>query len=209
MIEFNSIILLSRNAGTVRKGVLSNEQAFIELRSEDAERMSQADRHYGRRGNLQRIHDRFRHGLRFFAVEEAGQLVAWFWVVHAVPRYFDEMCWLIDLQATHVWARDAFVAPTHRGRRVLTAMMDLASVLDERPLCYLSDVSASNWISLRAHKALGFEKIATVRSLAIGTRLVLRSRPPACLPQPQAIRPARCWLWLTAEEHEWHRAHIA
>lgn len=209
MIELNSIVLLSRSAGTVRKGVLSCDQAFIELHVEDVERISQAERHYGRRGDLQRIRDRFRHGLRLFAVQEDQQLVAWFWVVHAMPRYFDEMCWLIDLQATHVWGRDAFVAPSHRGRRVLAAMMDLASVLDERPLCFLSDVSASNWISLRAHKALGFEKIATVRSLAIGKRLLLRSRPPACLPQPQAIRPAKRWLWLSAEECEWHRAHIA
>jgi GNAT superfamily N-acetyltransferase len=209
MIELNSIVLLSRNAGTVRKAVLSDGQSFIELRAEDAERISRADRHYGRRGDLKRIRDRFRHGLRLFAVEEGGQLVAWFWVVHAAPRYFDEMCWMIDLQATHVWARDAFVAPSHRGRRVLTAMMDLASVLDERPLCYLSDVSASNWISLRAHKALGFEKIATAWSLAIGKRLLIRSRPPACLPQPHAIRPGRRCLWLTPEEYEWHRAHIA
>jgi GNAT superfamily N-acetyltransferase len=209
MIDFNAIILLSRKAGTVRMASLSAGQSFIELRVEDATRIAQADRHYGRRGNLQRINDRFHHGLRFFAVEEAGQLVAWFWVVHAAPRYFDEMCWLIDLQATHVWARDAFVAPSHRGQRVLTAMMDLASVLDERPMCYLSDVSASNWISLRAHKALGFEKIATVRSLAIGKRLVLRSRPPDCLPPPRAIRPGKRCLWLTAEEYAWHRAHIA
>ncbi len=209
MIDFNAIILLGRNPGFVREAVLADDQRFIELHAEDAERISQAERRYGRRGDLSRILGRFGHGLRFFAVEEAQGLVAWFWVAHACPRYFDEMCWLVDLEATHVWARDAFVAPDRRGRRLLTAMMDLAGVLDERPMRYLSDVSASNFISLRAHKALGFEKLATVRSLALGKRLLISSRPPDCIPQPRAIRPERRVLWLSPQEQEGHRAHIA
>jgi L-amino acid N-acyltransferase YncA len=209
MIEFNSIVVLSRAAGTENKGCLAEDQRFIELHVQDAERISHADRCHGRRGDIGRIKDRFRQGLRYFAIEEEQGLVAWFWVVHAGPRYLDEMCWLIELQATHVWARDAFVAPSHRGRRLLMVMMELASVLDGRPVTYLSDVSQSNWISLRAHKSLGFEKIATVRSLSIGKRLLFRSLPPACLPHPQAIRPTRRLLWLTNQECEWHRAHIA
>ncbi len=209
MIDFNSIVVLSRAAGTENKGCLAGDQQFIELHAKDAERISHADRRHGRRGDMGRIKDRFRKGLRYFAIEEKEDLVAWFWVVHAVPRYLDEMCWLIDLQATHVWARDAFVVPSHRGRRLLIVMMEAASVLDGRPVTYLSDVSESNLTSLRAHKSLGFKRIATVRSLAIGKHLLLRSLPPACLPQPQAIRPARRLLWLSDEEYEWHRAHIA
>jgi GNAT superfamily N-acetyltransferase len=209
MIDFNAIVLLGRDPGFVRDAVLTADQRFIELRVEDAERISQADRHYGRRGDMTRILGRFGHGLRYFAVEEQQGLVAWFWVAHACPRYLDEMCWLLDLEATHAWARDAFVAPHRRGRRLLTAMMDLAGRVDERPMRYLSDVSASNWISLRAHKALGFQRLVTVRSLAVGKRLLIRSLPPACIPQPTAIRPERRVLWLSREEREWHRAHIA
>lgn len=209
MIEFNSIVVLSRDAGTEHKGSLADGQQFIELRVQDAGRISHADRCHGRRGVMDRIHHRFRQGMRYFAIEEGESLVAWFWVVHAAPRYLDEMCWMIQLQATHVWARDAFVAPSHRGRRLLMVMMERASVLDGRPVTYLSDVSESNWISLRAHMSLGFKKIATVRSLAIGKRLLLRSLPPACLLQPQAIRPMQRLLWLSDEEYDWHRAHIA
>jgi GNAT superfamily N-acetyltransferase len=209
MIELNSIVVLSRPAGTERKGSLADGQAFIELHLEDAARISDADRRHGRRGDIERITNRFRHGMRYFAIEEAQGIVAWFWVVHGGPRYLDEMCWLIQLQATHVWARDAFVAPSHRGRRLLMVMMELASVLDGRPVTYLSDVSQSNFVSLRAHRSLGFEKIATIRSLAIGKHLLLRNRPPACLPQPQAIRPAQRLIRLTEEEYAWHKAHIA
>ncbi|MEO6102107.1 MAG: hypothetical protein ABIP44_00520 [Pseudoxanthomonas sp.] len=209
MIEFNAIVLLGRNPGFVRETVLTADQRFIELHAEDAERVAREDRRYGRRGDMGRILARFGHGLRLFAVEEEQGLVAWFWMAHACPRYFDEMCWLMDMQATHVWARNAFVAPERRGRRLLTAMMDLAGTLEKRPMRYLSDVSASNWISLRAHRALGFEKLATVRSLALGKRLLIRSRPPACIPYPSAIRPEQRVLWLSEEEQRWHRAHIA
>ena len=192
MIEFNAIVLLGRDPGFVREAALTGDQRFIELRVEDAERISRADRSYGRRGDLARIRDRFAHGLRFFAVEDAQGLVAWFWVAH-----------------THAWGRDAFVAPERRGRKMLTAMMDLAATLDERPVRYLSDVSASNFISLRAHRSLGFKRLATVGSLAVGRRLLIRSLPPACIPQPSAIRPDRRVLWLSPQEREWHRAHIA
>ena len=209
MIEFNAIVLLGRDPGFVREAPLTPDQRFIELRVADAQRISREDRRYGRRGDMARILARFGHGLRLFAVEEEQGLVAWFWVAHNCPRYFDEMGWLVDLGVDHAWGRDAFVAPERRGRKVLTAMMDLAATLDERPVRYLSDVSASNFISLRAHKSLGFKRLATVRSLALGNRLLIRSRPPACIPQPGAIRPERRVLWLTPQEQEWHRAHIA
>lgn len=209
MIEFNAIVLLGRDSGFVRETALTGDQRFIELRAEDAERISRADRRYGRRGDLSRIRDRFRHGLRYFAIEEEQGLVAWFWMAHNCPRYFDELCWLLDLGAAHAWGRDAFVAPERRGRKILSAMMDLAAALEERPVRYLSDVSASNFVSLRAHKSLGFKRLATVRSLAVGKRLLIRSLPPACIPQPGAIRPERRVLWLSPQEREWHRAHIA
>lgn len=209
MIEFNAIVLLGRNPGFVREAVLAQDQRFIELHAEDADRVSREDRRYGRRGDMDRILARFGHGLRLFAVEEEQGLVAWFWVAHACPRYFDEMCWLVEMGATHAWARDAFVAPQRRGRRLLTAMMDLARTVDERPMRYLSDVSASNWVSLRAHRALGFEKLATVRSLAVGKRLLVRSLPPACIPYPRGIRPEHRVLWLSDEERQWHSEHIA
>lgn len=209
MIEFNTIVLLSRTAGVMPPKVLAPEQRFIELRTEDAERISQADRHYGRRGDMARIQRRFQHGLRYFAIEEGEGLVAWFWVAHAVPRYFDEMRWMIDLDNTQAWGRDAFVSPERRGQRLLAALMDNACTLDSGPQHFLSDVDASNQPSLHAHEKMGFQKIAIVRSLAIGKRLLLRGRPPEGFPAPQALRPSQRVLWMSEREYAWHRERIA
>ena len=88
-------------------------------------------------------------------------------------------------------------------------MMDTAAAVDRRPKFFISDVSAGNFLSLRAHAALGFRRLATVQSLAIGRRLLWRGRPPACLPEPVGLRMERRWLWLGAEELAWHREQIA
>lgn len=209
MIDFNAIVLLGREPGTVSKAALGADQRFVELRMEDAARISEADRAYGRRGDLARIKRRFDHGLRYFAIEEPRGLIGWFWVAHDCPRYLDELCWKFDLDATHAWARDAFMAPDRRGRRLLSVLMDTAARVDDRPARYLSDVSMSNVISLRAHKALGFERLATVRALAIGSRLVLRSLPPSNLLAPVALRTSRRVLWMSREELAWHQDNIA
>ena len=209
MIELNTIVLLSRTAGVMPPKVLAEGQRFIELRAEDAERISQADRRFGRRGDMTRIQRRFQHGLRYFAIEEDEGLVAWFWVAHAVPRYFDEMRWMIDLDNTQAWGRDAFVSPERRGQRLLAALMDNACTLDSGPQLFLSDVDASNQPSLRAHEKMGFRKIATVRSLSIGKRLLLRGLPPQGFPAPQALRPAQRALWMSREEVAWHCGQFA
>lgn len=211
MIEWNRIVLLGRQAGDVALTRLQEGQRFLELHAADVERISAADRAHGRRGDHGRILRRFEHGLRYFAVEEDRGLIAWFWVVHGVPRYFDEMAWKLPLDKRHVWGRDAYVAPDRRGKRILAAIMDHASATeDERtPMQFLSDVSAVNIPSLRAHKALGFSALGTVSSLAIGSRFLWRSAPPDFLPAPQDIRPRQRWLWMTPEERAWHRAQIA
>lgn len=209
MIEWNRIVLLGRQAGTLALTQLGEGQRFLELFPADLDRISAADRAHGRRGDHARILRRFEHGLRYFAVEEDRGLVAWFWVAHGVPRYFDEMAWKLPLDKRHVWGRDAYVAPDRRGKRILAAIMDHASTLEDTPMQFLSDVSAVNVPSRRAHRALGFTELATVSSLAIGSRFLWRSLPPACLPAPQDIRPQQQWLWMTKEERAWHRAQIA
>lgn len=209
MIELNTIVLLSRTAGVQPPRALAQGQRFIELHEGDAERISQADRRFGRRGDMGRILRRFQHGLRYVAIEEDEGLIAWFWVAHNVPRYFDEMAWMIGLDNTQAWGRDAFVAPERRGQRLLATMMDLACTLDSGPRHFLSDVDAINLPSLRAHEKMGFRRIATVRSLAIGKRLLLRGKPPAGFPAPHALRPAQRVLWMSREEYAWHCARIA
>jgi len=208
VIEWNRIVLLGREAGSDGSVALAADQRFVELLADDVERIVGTYRAYGRRGDRERILRRFRRGFRCFAVEEERGLVAWFWVMHGIPRYLDELAWLFELDHSLVWARDAFVAPDRRGRRMLVAMMDAATRLDRRPRFFLSDVSAGNFLSLRAHAALGFRRLATVQSLRIGP-LLLRSRPPACLPVPNGLRTAQRWLWLNPEERDWHRAQIA
>ncbi|WP_368564799.1 N-acetyltransferase family protein [Pseudoxanthomonas sp. UTMC 1351] len=209
MIEFNTIVLLSRSRGDAPPKPLAEGQRFIELRAEDAERVSQTDRRFGRRGDMARILRRFQHGLRYFAIEEDEGLVGWFWVAHAVPRYLDELRWMIPLDNTQAWARDAFVSPERRGKRLIAALMDHACTVDSGPQQFLSDVDSYNYPSLRAHEKMGFSKVATVCSLSIGKRLLLRGRPPEGFPPPQALRPAQRLLWLSQEEYAWHRGMIA
>jgi GNAT superfamily N-acetyltransferase len=209
MIEFNNIVLLSRTRGATTPRPLAEGQRFIELREQDAERIAQADRRYGRRGEMGRILRRFQHGLRYFAIEEDEGLVAWFWVAHAVPRYLDELAWLINLDNSQAWARDAFVSPERRGQRLIAALMETACTVDSGPQLFLSDVDSYNLPSLRAHEKMGFRKVATVRSLAIGKRLLLRGRPPQGFPPPQDLRPAQRLLWMSQEEYAWHCGRIA
>jgi GNAT superfamily N-acetyltransferase len=209
MIEWNRIILFGRDAGTLKLTQLQPGQRFLELFPADVERISAADKAHGRRGDHKRILRRFEHGLRYFAVEEDRGLIAWFWVAHGVPRYFDEMAWRLPLDKRHVWGRDAYVAPDRRGHRILAAIMDHASAAEDTPMQFLSDVSSINVPSRRAHKALGFSELGTVTSLALGSRLLIRSRPPEFLPAPTGIRPQERVLWMTKEEREWHRAQIA
>lgn len=209
MIEFNSIVLLSRTRGVMPPRALAEGQRFIELHQADAERIAQTDRRFGRRGDMARILRRFQHGLRYFAIEEDEGLVAWFWVAHAVPRYLDEMRWMISLDNTQAWARDAFVAPARRGQGLIAALMEHASTVDSGPQQFLSDVDSYNYPSLRAHRKMGFRRIATVRSLSIGKRFLLRGRPPEEFPVPQSLRPAQRALWMTQEEYAWHCGMIA
>lgn len=207
--DFNATVLLRRPAQGSTDTCLAEGQQLIELGAADAQRISRCDRDHGRRGDLDRIRRRFAHGFRHFAITEAGAIVAWFWAVHGVPRYLDEMCWRFDLDEQHVWIRDAFVVPRRRGSGLLRLIMNAACTVDARPVHYLSDVSLSNRISLRAHRSLGFERIATVRSFALGSRLLLRNRPPPSIPPINGLRPEARVLWMSRDELLWHRQQIA
>ncbi len=211
MIDFNAIVLLRRDAGNPCEVALDEGQRFVELTAADVGRISQVYRDQGRTGNPDRLRKRFdTHGFRCFAIAEGDTLVAWFWALHGVPRYFDELAWRFPLDKSQVWLRDAFVIPERRGRRLLGAMMAIGTTIESAPTEYLSDVSRSNRSSLRAHQAMGFEPFATVRGLILGNRLVIRgSRAPASLPAPTELEPQKRVLWLTPEQRAWHRAQIA
>lgn len=209
VVDINVTVLLRRDAQTNPDTRLAPGQQLLELGVADAARISQCDREHGRRGDLERIRRRFEHGFRYFAISEPQGIVAWFWAVHGVPRYLDEMCWQFRLDEHHVWARDVFVAPRRRGTGLMRAIMDAACTVDARPMHYFSDVSVSNRISLRAHRSLGFERIATVMSVAVGDRLLLRSRPIEGLLPVDGLRPEKRVLWLSPGELQWHRRQIA
>jgi len=210
MLDFNAIVLLRREAGAGGSGSpLAPGQRVVELGMGDAERLSKIYRQQGRTGDPARLRRRFEHGFRCFAMEEEGEVIAWVWALHGIPRYFDEMGWLFPLDKTQVWLRDAYVLPHRRGRRVLSSMMAVGGTLEPTPLEYLSDVSFLNLPSLRAHRTMGFKPFATVRSLMLGGRLLWRSLPPASMPQPAALHPHKRMVWLSAEERAWHRTRIA
>ena len=209
MIEFNAIALLRRPAATSCQSPLCGDQRFLEMREGERARLSAAYRANGMSGNPDRLQRRFDHGMRCFGIDERGELIAWFWALHGVPRYFDELAWQIPLSSTQVWLRDAFVVPRRRGRRLLIAMMGAGIDVEATPAEYFSDVSVSNLPSLRAHRSLGFERFATVRCLRVGARGFWRSAPPAGLPPPTGLRPEAKRLVLSPEELAWHRAQMA
>lgn len=208
MFEFNAIVLLRRAAGNPCDVSLTDEQRFVELKADDTSRISQAYRKQGRTGDQARIQNRFERGFRCFAVTEGEEMVAWFWALHGIPRYLDEMGWLFPLDKRQVWVRDAFVVPERRGKKVLAAMLAIGTTIEPEASEYISDVSSSNKPSLRAHHGMGFEPFATVRGLSLGP-LLWRGGFPAGLPQPSALRPQQRLVWMSAEERAWHRAQIA
>lgn len=209
MIHFDAIALLRRPAATQCTMTLSEEQRFVELREADMDRLVAAYRANGMSGKPERILRRYRHGMRCFGIIEGEELVAWFWALHGVPRYMDELAWQLPLTPSQVWLRDAFVVPKRRGRRLLVAMMGQGMSVESTPMEYFSDVSVSNRPSLRAHDAMGFSRYATVRCLRIGEAWFWRSLPPQEFPAPARIRPAQRRLRLTAQEIAWHREQIA
>lgn len=210
MFDFNAIVLLRREAGSPGDNPLAPGQQFVELEMGDEARLSKVYRQQGRTGDPARLRRRFEHGFRCFAIEEGDEVIAWFWALHGIPRYFDELGWLFPLDKTQVWLRDAYVVPQRRGRRLLLAMMAIGSTVESAPLEYLSDVSYINRPSLRAHRTMGFKPFATVYGLMLGGRLLWRSLPPPALrPEPTALHPHKRLLWLSAEERAWHRTQIA
>lgn len=209
MIGFDAIALLRRPAATECSMTLADGQRFLELRQADMDRLVAAYRANGMSGKPDRLQRRYDHGMRCFGVSEGDELVAWFWALHGVPRYMDEFAWQLPLTESQVWLRDAFVVPKRRGRRLLVAMMGAGMSVESTPLEYFSDVSVSNQPSLHAHRAMGFQRFATVRCLRLGGGWFWRSLPPAGIPAPTGLRPERRWLRMSPDEIAWHHAQIA
>lgn len=209
MIELHNIVILERAAGRLEDSRPPDGLRYVERDAAATETIAQDDRRHGRKGDRDRIARRFAQGFRYFAIEEGAQTVGWFWVLVGGARYFDELRWRLPLRDDQAWGRDAFVIPSHRGRRLLPMLVRAAATMEGQPLHMLSDVDAVNLPSLRVHANLGFRRVCTVRALAVAGRLVWRSAPSPALPPPDAIRPARRLLWLSREERAWHRDHIA
>jgi hypothetical protein len=209
MIELHNIVILERPAGRLEDSAPAAGLRYVERGADAVERIAQCDREHGRKGDHARIARRFAHGFRYFAIEEGAQTVGWFWVLVGGARYFDELRWRLPLRDDQAWGRDAFVVPSHRGRRLLPMLVRAAAAMEGRPLHMLSDVDAVNLPSLRVHAGLGFRRVCTVRAVAIAGRLLWRSAPPPGLPAPTAIRPSRSLLWLSEQERGWHRDHVA
>jgi len=207
-IELQRIEILRRPFCDDVRRRLPEDMRLAELGAADISRIHAIALAYGERRSHERLAARFDHGLRHFILEQGGEAIAWTWLAAGVPRYIDELCWSVAMAPRQAWVRDAFVAPAHRGRRLLAAMLDATAQALERPVEYFSDVEASNGASLRAHASAGFVPCASLRALT-SPRLVLRPRPPASLPSVDAMKPSRRLLWLDRDERDWHRAQIA
>jgi len=210
MIELQKIEILYRPAGYAGDWPLPDGLRLVELGPESAARIGALARDQGQNRSPERVAARFRHGLRYFLLEdERGEGVAWLWLAAGVPRYLDEMCWQIALQPHQAWLRDGVVIPAWRGKRLLACFLQAVTRHLERPVDLFVDIDAANTASLRGNYAAGFTRLTTLRGAILSPRLVVRQQPPAVLPPVTALRPRRRWLWLGRSEAEWHQAHIA
>ena len=136
----------------------------------------------GRKITAEKIGSRKRHGLTFFRIDLNGSVVGSIWLVNGGRRYMDEVGLTILAPPSTVWVRDAWVDGAYRGQRVFKR--GLAKILgtyypDVRTLW--SDTADSNRISLRGHRAAGFEVIGFIRCVRVNPLFIFRS---ARLPSP-------------------------
>lgn len=207
-IELHDVQILRRPAGHAAARPLPAGVRIVELGVDDTATICANARRHGQVRSEQRMAARFGHGLRHFMLVQDAQAIAWTWLAAGVPRYVDELCWLIPMAPRQAWVRDAFVAPAQRGRRLLAVMLDATEAHLGGGIEYFSDVEAGNVPSLRAHAATGFVPCARVRAAATA-KWCLRPTPPASLPPVQAIHPSRRLLWLDADVRRWHLGRIA
>jgi GNAT superfamily N-acetyltransferase len=231
MAAFERIVLLRRDSAVPPRHPLPPDTRLVEYDASLAEAVFALDQAHRRWGDLDRVHRRFRHGLRFFALAGSdarpGQAEAhsgWTWVAAGVPRYIDELRWQVALGASQAWVRDAFVDPARRGHRLFAVLVEaiaqqlggagggaaggaVGGAVGGAEL--FSDVVAGNAASLAAHAGVGFEAFGRVPALTLGDRLAWRGLPPAGLPALSAVRPQQRGLWLTRAEAAAHRERIA
>lgn len=210
MIELQHIEILQRPAAHAASTRLPPGLRLVELDSGETDRACVPAPAEVAPRDRARVSARFRQGLRFFVLEtDRGDAVAWTWLAAGVPRYLDELCWLIDMRPGQAWIRDCEVVPSRRGQRLLAGLIDAVVRRLGTPTELFVDIERSNPASLRAHRAAGFGRIALVRGMTLSQRLVLRQRPPAALPPVTALSPRRRLLRLDRDQLAWHRAHIA
>lgn len=131
----------------------------------------------GRSLSEERLKARFDRDLRFYELEEGGRTLATTWICAAGHRFVDEAALRFPVAASDLWARDIYVVPSERGRRLFSQLWNaiLSRVYPERRAIY-SNVALSNQPSLRAHEHYGFEVVAVMTSIHIAHRFMVRSR---------------------------------
>lgn len=210
MIELQKIEILRRPADYEGDWPLPPGIRLLELNPDATARICALARSQGQTRTPELVAARFGHGLRYFLLEsEDGEGLAWLWLAAGVPRYLDELCWMVRLRQNQGWLRDGVVLPAIRGQRMLARLLQAVTSRLGRPTELFVDIETSNTPSLRANYACGFNHLATVHGAIVSPRLVLRQRPPRALPPVDGLRPGRRWLWLDRNEAAWHRAHLA
>ncbi len=210
MIELQRIEILHRAAAHPSDAPLPDGMRLVELTRNELDRACMPAPGLIAPRDRQRCLARFRHRLRCFVLEaETGDAVAWTWLAAGVPRYLDELCWLVALQPDQAWVRDCEVLPARRGQRLLARLIEAIAQHLGRSTEFLVDIDASNRASLRAHQAAGFSPIARVYGARLPGHRVLRQRPPPHLPPVTALRPQQRMIRLDADEQAWHQNHLA
>jgi GNAT superfamily N-acetyltransferase len=157
-----------------------------------------------------RLDRRLANDLSFLRFDLEGQAIASTWVAGPGGRYIDELSWLMPIGADEFWLRDVFVAPKHRGQRLLSHISAaVATLAGHGSRRVWSDVDRVNRQSVRAHESAGFKALARVRAVDFGGWLRIRSSLPDWPLPVEEIDPASRCIWLGGRARARHEELIA
>jgi hypothetical protein len=157
-----------------------------------------------------RIEGRLEQGLRFFAFSEGDRLVGSSWFVSAGRRFLDESGLEVRIDNRTIWVRDAYVDPAVRGRGLFGSMLDALVMGPFKHVTrIMSDVTAQNEPSLRAHYNYGFRNLARIHTIHVAGVAMRRSGDYAQLRELGGFKPDRRFLFTGSRFRAFVRERLA
>ena len=138
---------------------------------------------------------RFSRGLCLYALEDQGHVLATTWLIRDGERFIDELGIGFRASGNHVWLRDVYVNPEHRGRGHFGQLLNAIRARSGNQIeSFSSSVLVNNAASLRAHRKFGFTRVARYTVVEMLRPFVLRLRWPLHIRPCSVFAPTRRFL---------------